>query len=156
MLNCRINGFDRFKPDLFIIDRNLKLKKNLKLFEITYKRKTYIITSSNNKEKISFFKKKKIKIIRFKQIKNKNDFISIFNKIYKIGKRRILIETGLTFLNKLIDIKLINNLYIFQSNYKLQSNGYNNSKINNLKSLDLSQETLINLNKDKFFKIRLR
>ena len=156
LLNCRINGFDQSKPDLFIIDRNLKLKKNLKLFDITYKRKTYIITSSNDKKKISFFKKKKIKIIKFKQIKNKNDFISIFNKIFKIGQRRILIETGLTFLNKLIDLKLINNLYIFQSNYKLQSNGYNNSKINNLKSLDLSQEILINLNKDKFFKIRLR
>ena len=156
LLNCRINGFDQFKPDLFIFDRYLKLKKNLKLLDISFKRKTYIITSSNNKKKIAFFKKKKIKIIKFKQIKNKNDFTSIFNEIFKFGRRRILIEAGLTFLNKLIDLELINNLYIFKSNYKLQSNGYNNSKNDNLKSLDLSQEIRINLNKDKFFKISLR
>ena len=33
LLNCRINGFDENKPDLIIIDMNLKLKKKLKLFK---------------------------------------------------------------------------------------------------------------------------
>ena len=28
LLNCRINGLNNYKPDLFIIDLNLKLKKN--------------------------------------------------------------------------------------------------------------------------------
>ncbi len=27
LLNCRIKGFNEYKPDLFIIDLNLKLKK---------------------------------------------------------------------------------------------------------------------------------
>ena len=58
MLNCRINGLDNFKPDLIIIDRKLKLKKNLKLLNITRKRKTYILTLSKNDKKISFFKKR--------------------------------------------------------------------------------------------------
>ena len=39
MLNCRINGLDNFKPDLIIIDRKLKLKKNIKMLNITRKRK---------------------------------------------------------------------------------------------------------------------
>ena len=37
-------------------------------------------------------------------------------KIYKIGYSRILIETGLTFLNNLIKNKMIHDLYIFKSN----------------------------------------
>ena len=59
LLNCRINGLNNYKPDLIIIDRKLKLKKKLALFDITKKRNTYIVTSSTNDQKISYFKKKK-------------------------------------------------------------------------------------------------
>ena len=41
LLNCRINGFDENKPDLIIIDMNLKLKKKLKLFK-SQKKKRFI------------------------------------------------------------------------------------------------------------------
>ena len=61
LLNCRINGLNRFKPDLIIIDRNLKLKKKLKLYNISKKRKTYIFTNSNNKKKFLFLKKRILK-----------------------------------------------------------------------------------------------
>ena len=44
LLNCRIEGLNEFKPDLFIVDLNLKLKKNLLLNKILKKRKTYLIT----------------------------------------------------------------------------------------------------------------
>ena len=43
LLNCRINGLNRFKPDLIIIDRNLKLKKKLKLYNISKKKKNIYI-----------------------------------------------------------------------------------------------------------------
>ena len=93
MLNCRINGFDNFKPDLIIIDKDLKLKKNLRLFNLANKKKNFIFTSSNDqKKKIS--KKKKIKIIKINQLLDKEDFFDFLNKIFKLGKRRILIETG--------------------------------------------------------------
>ena len=39
LLNCRIKGFNEYKPDLFIIDLNLKLKKKLLLNKILKKRK---------------------------------------------------------------------------------------------------------------------
>ena len=39
LLNCRIDGLDKFKPHLFIIDLNLKLKKNLLLNKLIRKRK---------------------------------------------------------------------------------------------------------------------
>ena len=68
LLNCRLDGLDNYKPDLIIIDRNLRLKKKLKLFNISKKRKTYIVTTSKNTKKISFFKKKKIKIIQLSSL----------------------------------------------------------------------------------------
>ena len=39
ILNCRINGLNNNKPDLIIIDRSLKLKKNIKLLKIASKKK---------------------------------------------------------------------------------------------------------------------
>ena len=63
LLNCRITGLNNLKPDLIIIDRNLKLKKQLKLLDISKNRKTYIITYKKDKKELSFFKKKKIKVI---------------------------------------------------------------------------------------------
>ena len=133
LLNCRINGLNNFKPDLIIIDRKLKLKKNLNLIKLTNKRVTTIVTVSKNKKKISFFKKKKIRFIFINQLKNKKDFYFLISKLFKLGKRRILIETGLTFLNQLFNMKIINNLYIFRSNYLLKKNGYNNARVNYIK-----------------------
>ena len=63
LLNCRIKGLNNNKPDLIRKDRNIKIKKNLKLFNLSGQRKTYLITLSDNKKKISFLKKKKIKIV---------------------------------------------------------------------------------------------
>ena len=156
LLNCRLRGFDYYKPDLIIIDRNLKLKKKLKLFEISKKRKTYIFTSSNNKRKMSFFKKKNIKIIKTNKLNNKNDFNSLFRTIYKIGKGRILIETGLTFLNKLIKFGFVSDLYIFKSNKLLKTNGYNNVTKSFIQNLKLKNKIQVNLDNDDLFKIRIK
>ena len=46
LLNCRIDGLNNFKPDLFIIDLKLKLKKNLSINTLTNKRKTFLITTN--------------------------------------------------------------------------------------------------------------
>ena len=43
--------------------------------------------------------------------------------IMKIGKGRVLIETGLVFLNQLFKYKFINNLYLFKSSKFLHLNG---------------------------------
>ena len=48
LLNCRINGLNNNKPDLFIIDLSLKLKKKLSLIKLIKKRKTYLVTSISN------------------------------------------------------------------------------------------------------------
>ena len=111
---------------------------------------------SNNKRRISFFKKMKIKIIKINRLDNKTDINNLFKKIFQIGKGRILIETGLTFLNLLLKYKLINNLYLFKSNISLKKNGYNHNNISLIKKLKLVNKIKVNLFNDELFKLRVK
>ena len=156
LLNCRINGLDNYKPDLVIIDRFLKLKKKLKIFNLANRRKTYIITSSNNQKKLSFFRKKKIKIINFDNLNNKKDFMKLFEKLFELGKRRVLIESGLIFLNQLFKFKFINNLYLFKSNRSLKTKGFNNSNNDFIKKIKIINRVNVNLQNENLFKIRMK
>ena len=155
LLNCRIKGLNNFKPDLVIIDRKLRLKKNLALYSLAKKRKTYLLTTSNNSKQTSFLKKRNIKIIKLNSLLTKDDFFNLFKKLFQLGKRRILIESGLIFLNQLLKMNFINNLYIFKSNTKLRSNGFNNSKKNLIKNLKILKQVNVNLNNDKLLKARI-
>ena len=114
-LNCRIDGLENKNPDIVILDRNLKLKKNLRIFDNTIKRKIILITTSKNKKKILYFKKKGIKIIFMKSLTNKRDFQILFLNLKKLGYTRILIESGLTLLNFFIRNMFVNNIYVFKS-----------------------------------------
>ena len=156
LLNCRIDGLNNNKPDLIIIDRYLKLKKKLKLLNLSSQRKTYLITIINDKKKISFLKKKKVTIIKLKKLQNREDFETLFKIIMKIGKGRILIETGLVFLNQLFRYKLVNNLYLFRSNKFLHKNGYNNKSINFIKKLNIKNKINVNLNNDELFEVKIK
>ena len=154
LLNCRLNGFNNNKPEVIIIDRNLRLKKKLKILKLN-NRKIYILTSSNNKKKISYFKKNKIKIIKMSKLVTKDDFNSIFEKLFKIGKRRILVESGLIFLTKLIRFKIINDLFLFKSNNKINNFGYNNISSSIISKLKLKKKINVNLNGNELYKIRI-
>ena len=156
LLNCRIDGLNNFKPDLIIIDRKLKLKKNLKFLNLSNKRKTYIFPSSKNEKKILFFKKKNIKIIKINELESKKDFLNLFKKIYLIKKGRVLLETGLVFLNKLFKFKLVDNLYLFKSGVLLGNKGYNSSTSNFIKKLKIKKKIRVNLNGDELFKIKIK
>jgi len=156
LLNCRLDGLDNYKPDLIIIDRNLSLKKKLKLFNISNKRRTYIVTTSKNAKKISFFKLKKLKVIKLSSLKYKKDFDRLFEILYQIGKRRLLIESGLIFLSTIINYKLLNHLYIFKSDKKLKKDGFNNINMTGLLKLSNSEKIKINLNNEKLYKVKIK
>ena len=68
-----------------------------------------------------------------------------------MGYARVLIETGLTFLNSLIKNKLINELFIFKSSKRLSKKGKNNTTLKYLKNIS-SRLISINLNDDKLYK----
>ena len=151
LLNCRINGLNNNKPDLFIVDLKLKLKKKLSLNKYLKNRKTFLITSKNNFSKTLEYKKKGYKIIFIDELKDKDDFNLLYKKIYRMGYSRMLIETGLTFLNNLIKNKMIHDLYIFKSNKTLGKKGKNNNTANYLKKVHPKLLT-INLNNDSLLK----
>lgn len=156
LLNCRIDGLNNNKPDLIIIDRHLKLMNKLRLIKLSKNRKTYIFTLSNNLKKISFFKKKRIKIIKMNKLEDPNDFKKLFLKIFKLGNGRILVETGLKFLNQLLKFNYIKNLYIFKSSKFLKDKGINYSDINLIKTLKLRNKIKVNLDGDELFQIRIK
>ena len=113
-------------------------------------------TTSSNAKKISFLKLKKIKVIRLSSLKSKEDFDYLFQIIFKKGKRRLLIESGLIFLKTLLNFKLLNHLYIFKSDQKLKKNGFNNIKMTRLFKLSNSKKIKINLDNEKLYKMRIK
>ena len=155
LLNCRLEGFDQNKPDLFIVDLKLKIKKNNKLFKKIKKRKIFIITHKNNSNRVSFFKNKNIKFIYVKSLKDKEDFIKLFKIMKRYKKSRILVETGLIFLNNLLTNKLIKNLYLFKSFHKLGNKGLNNASNSILKKISIKNPIKVNLNGDKIYKVKI-
>ncbi len=150
-LNCRIEGIDNNKPDLFIIDLNLKLKKGLFLEKLNKKRNTFLITKTKYYKKSAAYRKRGFKMIFIKSLKNKKDFNSLFKDIYKLGYSRVFVESGLIFTKSLLKNKLINDLYFFKSDKKLKKDGYNNTSANFLKSIKF-RNIKINLENDKLYK----
>lgn len=88
LLNCRIGGLDNSKPDLFIVDLNLKLKKKLFLNKLLRKRKTFLITLKRNFKKTKIFQKLGYKILFIESLVNKEDFNLFYKKIFKMGYTR--------------------------------------------------------------------
>ena len=111
-----------------------------------------MITNVENKNKIDPYIRKGFKFFFIKSLKNKSDFIRMFQKIYKIGYSRVFFETGLTFLNSLLYYKLVNNLYVLKNNINLNNNGFNNSTSKYLKNIRLINKIKTNLINDSLYK----
>ena len=105
---------------------------------------------------ISYLRKRRIKIISVNSLKNKKDFINLFKILKKYAYNRILVESGLIFLNRLLKDKIINNLYIFKSSIRLKKNGQNNASNEFLKKLKLKNKIKVNLNGDELYKIKIK
>ncbi len=156
LLDCRIEGLERKSPDLVILDRNLKLKRKLKLFKKNKNRKILLFTCSNNKRKILYLKKRGIKIFKMQSLNNINDYKNFFLILRKRGYSRIFIESGLTFLNFIIKNKFLKNIYIFKSSNTLKKLGINYSSPNIIKRINLKNPINVNLFGDKLYKERLK
>ena len=156
LLNCRLNGFNTNKPDLIIIDLNLKIKTNLDVFDLSRKRKILIITRFSKSKKISLLKAKGVKFIKIDSLNSNNDFVFLLKILKKKGFNRILVESGLKFLNEALKNKIISNLYIFKSSIKLGNNGLNNTSINFIKRLKKLERIKVNLGGDQMYKVKIQ
>ena len=156
LLNCRLKGFDNNKPDLVIIDLNLRIKTKLNLFKKKKNRKIFIVTSVLKGKKFSYFRKLGIKMIPINSLNSKNDFISLFMILKKFSYNRIIVECGLVFLNELFKYKLISNLYMFQTSIRLGKKGENNTSNSKIKNFRLNNKIKVNLKGDNLYKIKIR
>ena len=89
-------------------------------------------------------------------LKDNYDFKILTKIFFNLGMRRILVESGLIFLKVLLKQKLINDLFIFQSNGKLSKNGFKKFNINNYLNFKPLDQIKVNLDEDKLFKIKVK
>ena len=115
-LNCRLVGFEKFSPKRIILDNNLKIKINSYIFKTANKNNTIIFYNKADKNKILFFKKKGIKLIRSNLVNDRYfDLKSILKKLYTMGSRNLLVEGGDTLSGSFLKDKIFNQFYFFKS-----------------------------------------
>jgi riboflavin biosynthesis pyrimidine reductase len=116
------------------------------------------LINAKNPLKEKFFKNKGVKIVKIKKINlHTTNLKNVFYEIKKLGFSRILVESGVTFLDQLIKNKLIKNFYLFKSSVKLGVKGLNNSKPLYLKKINIYEKNKIkvNLKDDSLYKIKI-
>ena len=119
-LNCRLVGFERFSPKRIVLDNNLEIKINSYIFKTANKNNTIIFYNKADKDKISLFKKKGIRIIKSDLIKDRYfNLQSILKKLYTLGSRNLLVEGGDILSGSFLKNKIFNQFYFFKSNQNL-------------------------------------
>ncbi len=119
-LDCRLDGLSKFSPDIFILDRKLQLKKDLKIFK-NKNRRIYLFYSDKIKKKI--LKLKNIKYIKIKEVDNVLDIKAMIMNIVKLGYMRILVEGGAKLSASLINEDLIDEIAWFRSSKIMGNDG---------------------------------
>jgi len=154
-LDCRLNGLKKFSPVKFIIDKNLKSKKNSFIFT-KGKVKNYIFHNCFNQKIIKSFNKKNIVLIRIKEDKNNNlNLNEILKKIYKLKIQTLLVEGGKKLTKEFTINNLFNEFYLLKSNKNLKNKAFLNiSNTIRLLSLNFKNQNLLDTytNKDKIIR----
>jgi len=157
LLNCRIEGLEHKSPAVIIIDRSFKIKKNLKIFR-DKTRKIFIFTQMNKNIKEKYFKQIGVNIIKLKKNKNfENDIFEVYLHLKKLGFNRVLIESGIEYINEVLKHDLVKNFHLFKTSFKLRNDGKNNTKPFLIKKLKttIKNKVKINLDGDSLYKIEL-
>ena len=114
-MHCRLNGLDRFSPDIFILDSNLNLPIERKIFH-SKKRNIYIFHKKKlNQKKIDKFKKSKVILIPVKQKNNLLDINEVLLEMGRLGIQRILVEGGAQLISQLTKKGLVDIFYWFSA-----------------------------------------
>jgi diaminohydroxyphosphoribosylaminopyrimidine deaminase/5-amino-6-(5-phosphoribosylamino)uracil reductase len=135
VLDCRLDGLGNRSPDIFILDRKLILKRNLKIFG-NKNRKIYVFHS--DKIKTKNIKLRNVNYIEIKEVNNALDINSIIKKISNLGYMRILVEGGAKLSTSLLNKNLIDEIAWFRASKIIGNNGLNaisNLNIENIEHL---------------------
>jgi diaminohydroxyphosphoribosylaminopyrimidine deaminase/5-amino-6-(5-phosphoribosylamino)uracil reductase len=145
-LDCRLDGLSNRSPAIFILDRNLDLKKGLKVFS-QKNRKIYIFYSDKIKKRIP--KLKNIEHIKTREVNKEIDIKTAIKKISSLGYTRILVEGGATLSASLLKENLIDEIYWFRASKIMGNSGINAisnlniDEIYHLKKFNLTNSKII-------------
>ena len=124
LLNCRINGLEYRSPVVIILDKNLSVSINSKIFNKTLKNKIIIFYNKPNLKKIKYLKKRKVILIRSSLNSDNNlNLLKVLLKIKKLGFSRVFIECGEMLATNFFKNNLVNDFKLFISNHILKKNG---------------------------------
>ena len=159
ILNCRIDGLQKYSPNRFIIDKNLNIPITSKIIKTANKISTYVFYNLNDKFKLKKMRQCKVKTIRIDLKDNHLDFNKIIIFLRNKGFYRVFIEAGIKFNYFLLKNNYINDFYHFYSDQLLGNNGFHNTKkfFNEMNKIKLNKrEIKINLFQDKLIKYLLK
>lgn len=126
-------------PYRIVIDKNLKLSKDLKIFSDENKERTYIISNVKDSSR------------NVLHVKNKITVKKILKKLYEQKINSVIVEGGANLFSQFIEEDLFDDVYFFIAP-KILGNGlnpFNNFKIKSLdKAKDLKFEYQKNLDND--------
>tara|TARA_Y100000590_G_scaffold145177_3_gene166921 strand:- start:1803 stop:2897 length:1095 start_codon:yes stop_codon:yes gene_type:complete len=151
LLNCRHFGMQKLSPIRFILDSGLKLKENSKIAKTAKNNKTFVLTNTNNKEKISKLKKSGLIIKILDENVEKINLEKAVLLISKMGFNNLLLESGPRLNSAFIKLNLINKIYYFQSKNKVDLKLLSVEKdlnLNNFKNLSFKLSLLKNIGND--------
>ena len=129
LLNCRIQGLEKYSPVRIILDKSLKISLKSKITKTSNEYKTIIFYNKGNVNKIESLKSRKIKLIKLSLNKKKEfELINVLSHIFKNKISRILVEGGGKLTNSLLQNDLIDEFFWFKSNKAIKENGKINIK----------------------------
>lgn len=128
LLNCRIDGLEKFSPTRFLLDKSLDISLKSNIAKTANTIKTYLFYNFEHKVKIKKLKQLNIKTVKIGLYKGHLDFEKIIFFIKSKGFHRLLIESGIEFNNFLLDNNYINEFYHFYSNDIFGKKGLYNTK----------------------------
>ena len=140
------NKIIKYLP-IIIIDSSLKIPINSKILKDISKRRIIIFTSKNN-NKTKYLKKIGCEVILVrKNFKSQMNLRVVFNKIYKLEIRDVLIEAGGILFTQLLNKNLVDEIHIFKAPFVIGKNG-----IPMLKDKLINKLKFSNIYKKKFGK----
>ena len=145
LLDCRLEGLENYSPDIFILDRELKIDLSKNIFK-KKNRKIFILHNIDPKKiKSAKYKKKKIELISISQSNGSLNIKEVLKKIADYGYQSILVEGGGKISASLLSNDLVDNIYWFKASKFIGQEGI--SAIEKLGIHDMKSIKKFNLSK---------
>ena len=159
LLNCRINGLNKYSPTRLIIDKDLEIPITSRIFKSACKIDTYVFYNLIKEKKLRELKKLDVKTIKISLKKKHIDFKKIILFLRNKGFYRLFVEAGIRFNKFLLENNHINDFYHFYSEELFDKNGHKNASflLQKMKKLMKDKKVIkVNLFQDSLIRYSLK